>query len=46
MRINLHENMFGKWPRWFDRMIGEYIEEFRKEYSVSEKDVYRYFFLS
>lgn len=44
MRINLHPNRNVIHPSWFNHMINEWVEEFRKEYSVNDKDVYRYFF--
>lgn len=44
MRINLHPNGKSSVPGWFGDMLNDYIEEFRKEYSVSDTDVYRYFF--
>jgi len=48
MRINLHINNLNltKYPVWFEIMLNDYIEQFRKEYQVTENDVYIYFFKS
>lgn len=44
MRINMHPNRRGVYPRWFEALINEYVEEFRKEYSVTSNEAYAYFF--
>jgi len=44
MRINLHPEGVKNLPKWVELMINEFVEEFRKEYSVSHGEVYRYFF--
>lgn len=44
MRINLNPNHRGKYPRWFEQMLNEYIDEFGAEYSIRNEDLYRYFF--
>jgi DNA-binding PucR family transcriptional regulator len=44
MRLNLHPDSARVIPKWLEIMINEFVEEFRKEYSVGHNDVYRYFF--
>lgn len=44
MRLNFHRESQTKFPKWFEKLLKEYIEEFKKEYQVSDAEVYRYFF--